>query len=142
MSMKTFLNNFRSRARRGQALVEFGLVFPVLIAIIAIIIDAGPLITDYLIAKQASARGARAASVYLADGTRNCYQDVLDAVGTPPFLSVPSWSLSIDPDCTSSPTTTFVTGLALDVTVSVDYQTLFWGDNIIPFSVTTFDQAR
>ena len=122
-------------------MVEMGLVLPVIIVFFAVMVDAGPLIADWLIAKQMSARGARAASVYMADGTRDCYQDVIDAVGTPGLLSA-TWTVEIDPDCTTSPTTTFATGLPLYVTVHVTYRTLFWGDNVWPFEVSTIDQAR
>lgn len=111
----------------AQGLVEFALVVVLLMAVIAGMVDIAPLIFNAFTAKQMSARGARAASIYLPDGARICVGDVVNAVGTPALIGA-TWSLEeVSPNCTTNPLSTIPTGQMVSVKVRVDYVPLFWG---------------
>ena len=120
-------------------------------AVIAGKVDIAPLIFNAFTAKQMSARGARAASIYLPDGARTCVGDVVNAVGTPALIGA-TWSLEeVSPNCTTNPLSAIPTGQMVSVKVRVDYVPLFWGGLGIPvqdsarvwtFAMQTVDQAR
>jgi Flp pilus assembly protein TadG len=67
-------------------MVEFAMVIVVFMVIVTGLIDLGPVLFDLYTAKQMSARGARAASIYIPDGSRQCRTDVENAVGDPGLL--------------------------------------------------------
>ena len=116
----------------AQGLVEFALVVVRLMAVIAGMVDITPLIFNAFTAKQMSARGARAASIYLPDGARTCVGDVVNAVGTPALIGA-TWSLEeVSPNCTTNPLSTIPTGQMVSVKVRVDYVPLFWGGWVSP----------
>lgn len=138
------------KRQRGQGMVEFALILIVLIIIVAGMIDVAPLMANWFVAKSLSAKGARAAAVYYPDGSRTCYNDVMNSLGSPIFIHA-SWSVEIDPDCTNSPASVNPSGLPMYVTVSVNYEPLFWGGfgyppvdtaSSWPFQVSTVDQVR
>ncbi len=135
----------------GQSLVEFALVLVLIIGVIAGMVDVAPLVFNAFAAKQMSARGARAASVYLPDGERTCIRDVLDAVGTPSLIKATWFLEEVSPNCTADPLATIPTGQEVTVRVKVDYEPLFWGGFGFPvqdparvwtFVMGTTDQAR
>lgn len=139
-----------NRKERGQNLVEFMLILPILIIVIAGMIDLGPLVFDLFAAKQMSARGARAGSVYLTDGIRNCYSDAKNAIGDPHLISA-DWDSEISANCDSNPLDTHAMGEPITVKINVDYTPLFLGSFGYPpkakstvwsFSVQTIDQSR
>jgi hypothetical protein len=135
----------------AQGLVEFALVLVLIMAVIAGMVDIAPMIFNAFTAKQMSARGARAASVYLPDGERTCVGDVVSAVGTPSLIRA-TWDLEdVSPNCTTNPLSTIPTGQIVSVNVKVDYEPLFWGGFGYPvqdpvrvwtFAMQTVDQAR
>ena len=135
----------------AQGLVEFALVLVLLMAVIAGMVDIAPLIFNAFTAKQMSARGTRAASIYLPDGARTCVGDVVNAVGTLTLIGA-TWSLEeVSPNCTTNPLSTIPTGQMVSVKVRVDYVPLFWGGLGYPvqdpvrvwtFAMQTVDQAR
>jgi len=135
----------------AQGLVEFAPVVVLPMAVIARMVDIAPLIFNAFTAKQMSARGARAASIYLPDGARTCFGDVVNAVGTPALIGA-TWSLEeVSPNCTTNPLSTIPTGQMVSVKVRVDYVPLFWGGVGFPvqdsarvwtFAMQTVDQAR
>lgn len=135
----------------AQGLVEFALVLVLIIVVVAGMVDIAPLIFNAFAAKQMSARGARAASVYLPDGERTCVGDVADAIGTPSLIKA-TWSLEeISSNCTTNPLSTIPTGQEVKVAVKVEYEPLFWGGLGFPvrdparvwtFVMQTADQAR
>lgn len=59
----------RKKSEKGQAMVEFALVLPVLLLIIAGIIDFGWVFHQQVIANNASREAARYASVYYSQST-------------------------------------------------------------------------
>lgn len=136
------------RHMKGQSLVEFALVVIFFIGLAILFVDIAPLAFNTYIAKQMSARGARAGSVYLADGVRTCYADVLEAIGEP-WLPSASWNLALVGSCDADPSTTMATGTPIKVTIEVDYsppfiKTMFnpLEENVFSFEVSTIDQAR
>src|SRR3990167_4528748 len=138
-----------NRKQNGQGLVEFALTLVILIVIVAGMIDAGPLVFNLYAAKQMSARGARAASIYRPDGIRTCYGDAVDAIGNPWLMSA-KWSVAVSDNCNGNPFSTIPTGQNVAVQITVDYTPLFWGGfgwppkdaaGTWPFAVGTVDQA-
>lgn len=139
-------------AARGQASVETALVLIfVIIGLMVLLLDGGPLILDWMMAKELSARGARAAAIYVPDDSdRNCLGDVEEALGaqTMPFAV---WNFTTSDNCDDSPETVFAPGEAVTVTINVIYTIPFAVDfGLLPtgedpqirFSVSTTDQAR
>jgi len=144
------MNKKRRRGRRGQGLVEFALIIMLLIGTIAMVIDVFPMVGDWFVAKEMSARGTRAASIYLPDGSRTCLGDVLNAIGNP-SLPFADWTVTVSENCTSNPFATIPPRTLVSVTINVDYHPPFWGGfgyppketaSVWPFSQETIDQAR
>lgn len=141
----------KTRGAAAQGLVEFALVLVLIIAVVAGMVDIAPLVFNAFAAKQMSARGARAASVYLPDGERTCVGDVMSAIGSPSLIKA-KWSVEeISLNCTTNPLSTIPTGQEVTVSVKVDYEPLFWGGFGFPvqnpariwaFVMQTADQAR
>ena len=121
-------------------MVEFGMSLPLLLFVVFMVFTVFTLATDVLMAKQMSARGARAASVFLADGSRTCLGDVTDAIGDPGLASA-SWTHTVTTNCDGNPLATFYPGEPVTVTIDVDF-TPFWGQGSWPLSLSTTDQAR
>jgi Flp pilus assembly protein TadG len=141
---------------RGQAAVETALmIIFVIIGLMILLLDGGPLILDWMMAKELSARGARAAAIYLpgtdADGMpRTCISDVEAALGeqTMPFAV---WNFTTSDNCDDFPGTVFAPGEDITVTIHVVYTIPFAVDfGLLPtgeepqirFNVSTTDQAR
>jgi hypothetical protein len=106
-------------------------------------------------AKELSARGARAAAIFYPDnepdGTGStCYSDVESALGgqTMPFAV---WDFTVSENCDDNANTLLAPGEPVTVTIDVTYTIPFavdFGllptgeDSQIQFSVSTTDQAR
>lgn len=106
--------------QRGQALTETALVLSVFLLIILATVDIWPAIADLLIAKNLSARGARAAAVSLPPD--DCPTLVANAIGTPDlFFADLTWTVP----CASGQV--FAQGEAVTVTILLDYHPIFWG---------------
>ena len=121
-------------------MVEFALVIVVFMVIIMGLIDFGPVLFDLSAAKQMSARGARAASIYYPDGNRTCRTDVANAIGSPGLLMA-TWVSSVSANCTNSVFDTIAPGETVQVTVDLEYVPMFWGETW-KFSLSTIDQGR
>lgn len=137
-----------NRKEKAQSLVEFALVIVFFMALIVMFVDVSPMAFDLYASKQMSARGARAASVYLADGSRTCRQDVMDAIGDA-WLIYADYTVTIIGPCTNDPSGTIITGTPITVRIAVDYsppfvKTMFnpINENVLSFQVETTDQAR
>ena len=140
-----------NKSERGQGLVELSLVIIIFMILMAGFADVAPLAADLYFAKQMSARGARAASIYLADGSeRTCFVDVMNAIGDPGLYSA-EWTATINGPCTNDPGGTIPIGTSITVTIDVDYSPLFLGGFGWPakdtsdswvLSISTTDQAR
>jgi Flp pilus assembly protein TadG len=136
----------------GQALVEFSLVIVFFIVLLIVISDVAPLISNFDVAKQVSASGARAGSIYYPDGSfRTCYQDVVNAVGEPVLIKA-DWTLEVSGNCSNIPTDTMESGEQVTVSIVVNYTPPFIGgfgwppkasaDAVWTFTVTTVETAR
>ncbi len=139
------------RYRRGQGLTELALGIPILIVIIAGMIDLSPLIFNWFVGKQMSARGAHAAAVYYPDGTRTCYGDVVNAIGPAGGISADFTVESVSGVCNGDPNWAISTLTPIKVEIRVDYYPLFFGGFGFPpkdtvsvwsFVTATTDQAR
>jgi Flp pilus assembly protein TadG len=116
----------RLRSTRGQSLVEFALVLPILFVLLCAILDFGWLLGNKLLAEYGSREGARyaAVNVTLSDLNARVEEKVLDAM--PGFTHE---GLDISVACTnhSHPRDG-------DVTVDVDYTFKL----LTPFAMTLF----
>jgi len=131
-----------TKRQSGQAMTEFAFVIVLYMIIILGMVDVGPLLFNVYTAKQMAHRGARAASIYLADGSRTCYNDALAAIGDPWLLNA-AWSPSVSWNCTSSPFDTLAPGEEVTVSILVDYTPLFLQSaGPLYFTAYAVDQAR
>lgn len=106
--------------QRGQALVESALALPILLLVLLATIDIWPAMADVIIAKNLSARAARAAAIALPPD--DCNALVTNAIGTPELLFA---DLTYTNPCASGDY--FAQGEPVTVTVSLDYHPGFWG---------------
>lgn len=124
---------YRNR-QRGQALVESALVLSLFLVLILGTIDIWPALADLVVAKNLSARGARAAAISLPPD--DCPTLVTNAIGTPELLFA---DMSFSMPCYSGQT--FASGEPITVTVTLDYHPSFWGGTWT-LSVSTTDFGR
>lgn len=143
-------NAINVRLYGGQAMVEFALVLVFFIMLLLAMVDVAPLVGDLYIAKQMSARGARAASVYYPDGSNTCYWDVIQAIGNVPLASA-TYDIEILGDCNDDPYNLHPGGEPVTVRINVTYTPMFMGGigwpartemRTWPFSVETTDITR
>lgn len=130
----------RTKKQAGQGMVEFAFVIVIFMGLVAGLIDIGPVLFDLSTAKQMSARGARAASIYIPDGSRQCRTDVENAIGDPGLL-MSTWSLSVSGNCNYDPYSAIAPTEPVLVTVHLEYVPMFWG-GIWEFDLSTVDQGR
>ena len=109
-----------STRQRGQALVETALVLSLFLLIILATIDIWPAMANLIIAKNLSARGARAAAISLPPD--DCPTLVTNAIGTPELFFT---DLTYTMPCVSGQT--FAQGEPVTVTMMLDYHPMFWG---------------
>ena len=139
------------KKRKGQGLVEFALIIPIFMVVIMGVFDLFPLLGNLYAAKQMSARGARAASVWKYDDSQTCINDVNEAVGDP-WLWSAEWQLEMIGDCDDTGSLrAALTGDPMTVKIEVTYTPLILGGFGWPpkdtasswtFTVQTTDQAR
>ena len=127
---------------RGQGLVEFALVIPLVLLMILAMVDIGPFVFDYFVAKDISAKAARAASIYRPDGYRTCLSDAVNAAGTQPMLMRATWALSMSAECDANPLSTVPRRTPVTATVNVVYHPIWWGQGPWEVNAFTIDQAR
>jgi len=127
---------------KGQGLVEFSLVMPIIMLVALAFVDIGPFVLDFFTAKLMSARAARAASIYIPDPTnRTCLGDATNAAGDASLIRA-SWSLTMSDNCDASPFSTLAKREEVRADVHLEYWPSFWGGG--PWEVTpyTIDQHR
>jgi Flp pilus assembly protein TadG len=67
--------------KKGQSLVETAITLPIIILLLAGIIDFGLIFNNYLVIANASREGARKAAVGMTDGDINLYiQDIVSSL--------------------------------------------------------------
>lgn len=128
--------------RRGQGLVEFALVLPLIMLVVLAMVDVGPFVFNYFLAKDMSARAARAASIYSPDGYRTCLGDATEAAGTQPMLMRASWTLTVSSECDGNPLSTIAVRTPVTASVHISYSPMFWGRGPWEVEPYTIDQAR
>jgi Flp pilus assembly protein TadG len=124
----------RSRSGRGQSLVEFALVFPIFILVLAGIIDFGFMLYSRMTVINAAREGARVAVVSIDNPTAipSLVNSRILAVSSG-LTSVPTGTSTCVADTSKHPSCDFVTGGAEDplsgdsvrVTVLYTYSTFF-----------------
>ena len=123
------------RRQRGQALVEAALIIPLLLLLILSTIDIWPAIADAIIAKNLSARGARAAAIALPP--EDCPTLVANAIGTPALLFA---DFTYTTPCVSGQ---YISRLApATVSVTLEYHPSFWGGTWVIGPISTTDFGR
>ncbi len=126
------------KLQKGQALVEAALILPVFLLLVLATMDLWPALADLIVAKNLSARGARAAAVSLPPD--DCPTLVDNAIGTNQALLLAD--LSYDSPC--YPGQYFAQGEPVTVTIDLTYHPVFslvWGDPV-SLSVSTTDFGR
>ena len=123
------------KRQRGQALVEAALIIPLLLLIVLATIDIWPAMADFVIAKNLSARGARAAAIALPP--EDCPTLVANAIGTPELFFA-DWSY--DPPCVSGQ---YISqGAPVTVSITLEYHPGFWGGTWVIGPISTTDFGR
>ena len=128
--------------QRGQGLIEFALVISLILLVILAMVDIGPFVFDYFMAKDISAKAARAASIYTPDGYRTCLMDASRAAGSQPMLMRATWILTVSDECDNNPLSTIPKRTPITATVSITYWPSFWGQGPWEVNASTIDQAR
>ena len=127
---------------KGQGLVEFALVIPIIMLVALAFADVGPFVFNFFTANLMSARAARAASIYAPDPTyRTCLGDATNAAGGALLIRA-SWDLTMSPNCDDNPLSTMARREPIRAEVHMAYWPVFWGEG--PWEVTPFtvDQHR
>jgi Flp pilus assembly protein TadG len=125
------------RASRGQGLVEFALVFPILIVLLLAIFDAGRLVFAYNDITNASRVGARVAIVDQSSGL------AADAtINQATSLGLTSGDVTVsylEPDLSGTCPAPYALGCVAQVEVSYDWQAItpVIGNILGPVTVTT-----
>jgi len=122
---------------RGQGLVEFALIFPILIVLLLAIFDAGRLVFAYNDITNAARVGARVAIV---DQTGGVARDATIAQATSLGLSNADVNVSyLSSDLSASCATPYQLGCVAQVDVTFDWQAItpVIGNIIGPISVST-----
>lgn len=88
----------RLKSERGQAMVEFALVLPILILLLCGIIDFGWIFSNKIAVDNASREAARYAAIHCTDGTFAESQVDQVVYDSAPSLPSPHISLSQDAD--------------------------------------------
>jgi Flp pilus assembly protein TadG len=121
-NMNTFIAIRRParRRERGQSLIEMALVFPLLILLVATVVDFGRAFHDYTIIANASREGARYASYFprAEDLPGIQAQAIQEAQGS---------GLTLDPANVTAAPLPQVAGAPIIVTVTYDFPTILGG---------------
>lgn len=121
------------RSEKGQSLVEFALVLPLLLTILFGITDFGRIFLDYLTLDHASREGARMASV---GGTDSQITSTIDA--SLAGLDLSKRTITISP----SGSRTSGSNVTITITYPIDYITPFIEDILPPFTLTDTTTMR
>ena len=128
----------RYRNERGQAIVEFALVLPILMAILLGIIQFGIIFNNYITLTDATRAGARKASVsrFLNDNGASAKQAVQDsAQGLDQTVLAPTISVTAAPDWSTA-------GNQVTVTASYPYTINILGWTIKAGNLTSTTKER
>jgi Flp pilus assembly protein TadG len=128
----------RYRNERGQAIVEFALVLPILMAILLGIIQFGIIFNNYITLTDATRAGARKAAVsrFLNDNGASAKQAVIDsAQGLDPAVLTPTVSVTAAPDWSMA-------GNQVTVTASYPYSINILGWTIKAGNLTSTTRER
>ncbi len=120
------------------------MVFVVLMIPVFALIDLGPVLFNLSTANALSAKGARAAAIYLPNGISTCETDVLNSIGNVGLLMA-DWNVSTSSNCGLDPSDAIVPGEPVTVSIEVNYHPMFWGQWLgDPWTlvVSTTDQGR
>lgn len=97
------------------------LVLPIFLLVVLATVDIWPALADLIIAKNLSARGARAAAVVMPN--EDCPLLVESAIGTPK-LFMADFTYEISPNCVLLPT--IAQGEEVWVNIDLEYHPSFW----------------
>lgn len=113
--------------QRGQSLVEFALLVPVMMLIVLGIAAFGVAFFTKESLENAASEGGRAASIWRPDGAAatNCLQLVLEAVDRATFLVNPV--VTVSDNCTDNPWQRIPSGELLTVGLEHDHELFFFG---------------
>jgi Flp pilus assembly protein TadG len=137
MSARRVLRSRWPRDGRGQGLVEFALVFPVLIVLLLAIFDVGRLVFAYNDITNAARDGVRVAIV---DQTANVARDATISQAT--SLGLTNSNVTVDylePDLSAACPAPYALGCVAEIQVTFDWQAItpIIGNILGPITVTT-----
>ncbi len=110
-------------------------MLPLFLAIVALTIDIWPAMANFAIAKNLSARGARAAAIALPP--EDCPTLVANAIGTPELFFA-DWSY----DLPCAPGQYVSQGAPVTVSITLEYHPSFWGGTWVIGPISTTDFGR
>jgi len=113
------------RKDKGQGLVEFALIAPVLVLILLLAIDPFFKAVNIALAKYYTFQAAREASIFLADGNHSCDSWVRSHVSEPTLLMGTGWTLAISP-CPTDSSWSQVSGSTVTATFNWEQSTVWW----------------
>ena len=88
---------------KGQGLVEFALILPILLMVVFGIFELGMLFSDLVQANASAHNAVHAAAVHIVDGSgKSCYDRAMEALGEPAFLLAEGSAFTIAP-CSDDP---------------------------------------
>lgn len=91
------------KSQKGQSMVEFVMVIPVMLLIMYMIFGASILFHDLSQAANSAQAAAHAAAISFVDGSgKSCYSRSMAALGNPVFIMADSANFAISP-CSTDP---------------------------------------
>jgi len=86
------------KTQKGQSLLEFALVIPVLLFVVMAVIAFSELGYSWMEANKSAHAAAHAAAIHIVDGSeKSCYLRAMEAKGSPAFIGVENSTFSISP---------------------------------------------
>lgn len=115
------------KSQRGQAMVEFALMFILFLVILLGPWDPVFFAANIAVSRQYAFMAAREAAVYKVDNIHTCQQMAQRVVGSAPDLFLPaSWSLTVTPCPADITNWTPPTGQPVTATFTFVQKTVFW----------------
>lgn len=124
------------KKQRGQALVETGLIMPVVLVAILMLTDLAFFGINQGLGWYYSFKAAREASIFLQDGTKSCYQEARNAAfgglgGAPALFMVgmpgTSWEFTVEP-CPDDSSWSPSSNVPVTATLRWHQKAVWWGN--------------
>ena len=116
-----------NKKEKGQGMVEFALVLPVMMLVVLGITVLFHFFAVLVTAHNAVSEGGRAAQVWRPDGAATCVDDVTAAVTRiTPFYNSTTDTITLSPNCSTDLWARIPSGNLVDVTVVMNWEPIFF----------------